>query len=410
MTQHDKPILHDRDSLYASNNEPTTKTQHAIRAQSIILKERQTAALYRAMPSSMILSSVGMFLTFIMLYQTDDATRGVVWLALAAGVVLYRVLVYWQYSHHAEPHPDLMVGNNSHLSEINKPLNADFWIRLAFVGNILAGTLFGLLGTWLYVADPIYRALFSLIVIMGYVGGSVVPYASVRYAHAAFAIPACVPPIIYLFFMRNDGNIVAGAIAIFMFGAIMYMAEKQYRTIRARILSELENEQHRREASDENTTLGMSLQKLEHRAEVVKRAQFESRRRVATLVQHMETTLLPVLECDHFGRIIEWNHAAEATFGYRHSDLAVTTISDLVSATDKNIEWKSFYDGMLNRKKPASIDVFMRAFDGQRYPVKLYLTPIDIDGKADAKAMRAAIIITNIPSEIAKRRAEKYSA
>jgi len=154
----------------------------------------------------------------------------------------------------------------------------------------------------------------------------------------------------------------------------------------------------------------MNLQKLEHRTEVVKRAQFESRRRVATLAQHMETTLLPVLECDHFGRIIEWNHAAEAAFGYRHTDLAVTTISDLVSATDKSVDWKSFYDSMLNRKNPIAIDVFMRALNGVRHPVKLYITPIDIDGKADAKALCAAIIITNISSEIAKRRAEIHSA
>ncbi|NJR71680.1 MAG: hypothetical protein HC782_00340 [Gammaproteobacteria bacterium] len=102
--------------------------------------------------------------------------------------------------------------------------------------------------------------------------------------------------------------------------------------------------------------------------------------------------------------------AAEATFGYRHSDLAVITINDLVSATDKNVEWKSFYEGMLNRKKSASIDVFMRAYDGTRHPVKLYLTPIDIDGKAESKALRAAIIITNIPTEIATRRVEKHSA
>jgi PAS domain S-box-containing protein len=410
MSNTDKHVSLDRDMLYAPNHETTTQSLRVIKAQSQLLKERQTSELYGAMPSSMMLSVIGSLLTLLMLYQAGDATRGIMWFLFAAGVLLYRVLVYWQHTLHADPHPDLVVGNNSHLSGINKPLDADLWIKLALVGNVLAGIQYGLLGTWLYVPDPVYRALFSLIVIMGFVGGALVPHAPARFAHAALAIPACVPTIVYIFFMRDDGNLVAGGIAIFMFGAIIYMAEKQYQTIRTRILSELENEQHRREASDENITLGMSLQKLEHRTEVVKRAQFESRRRVATLAQHMETTLLPVLECDHFGRIIEWNHAAETTFGYRHNDLAVTTISDLVSATDKNSDWKSFYDGLLNRKKPASIDVFMRAMDGARHPVRLYLTPIDIDGRADSKAMRAAIIITNIPPEIALKRAEKNCA
>ncbi len=410
MSHVDKNSLPAREDLYSSIDGTTTQSLHVIKAQSQILKERQTAELFRAMPSSLMLSVAGSLLTLLMLYQANDTARGIVWLLFAAGVLLYRVLVYWQHSLHVDPQPDLLINNSSLLSGDSKSTGPDFWIMLALVGNVLAGIQYGLLGTWLYVPDPVYRALFSLIVIMGFVGGALVPYASVRYAHAALAIPACVPPIVYIFFMRDDGNLVAGMIAIFMFGAIIYMAERQYQTIRTRILSELENEQHRRVASDKNITLGESLQKLEHRSEVVKRAQFESRRRVATLAQHMETTLLPVMECDHLGRIIEWNHAAEAAFGYRHSDLAVTTICDLVSTADKNVDWQSFYDSSLNLKKPGSIDVFMRDFDGTRHPVKIYLTPIDIDNRADGKALRAAIIITNSSTVIAQKRAEKHSA
>jgi PAS domain S-box-containing protein len=401
-------------------------------SNTIALKRRQMAALYLAMPSSMSLSFVGTLFTFLMLYTTGDAQRGVIWLAFATGVVLYRAVLYWQYSLHVQDiadddyetqtytDPEILTNPTNTSTEAAPRKNKspaprrlthpDVWVNFVIFGNVLAGIQWGLLGTWLYVADPVYRALFSVIVIMGYVGGAVVPYASVRFAHIALAIPAAVPPIIYLFFIRADGNWIAGSIAIFMFGAIVYMAEKQYHIIRRRILSEMENEQHRMAAEERNTTLGVRLKKLEHRTEVVKRAQVEARRRAATLGLHMETTLLPVIECDINGRIIEWNPAAEETFGYRHADLADVSLSDLVTASDTNVDWKTFFEVALNRKAPTSIDVFMRAADGNRQAVRLYLTPIDIDGKPDKKAARAAIIVTNTSSEIARRRSEKLMA
>ncbi|NJR71679.1 MAG: hypothetical protein HC782_00335 [Gammaproteobacteria bacterium] len=224
MPKPNKLVLPDRDALYSSYQGETTSSPRAIKEQTSILKERQVAELYRAMPSALLLSIAGILLTMLMLYQANDINRGVLWFLFAAGVVLYRVLVYWQYIHNTSHHLNMIfeASDNSHLSAESKPISVDLWITLAIIGNFLAGTLFGLLGTWLYVPDPIYRALFSFIVIMGYVGGSVVPYAPVRFAHAAFAIPACVPTIIYLFFMRDDGNFVAGAIAIFMLVLFLY--------------------------------------------------------------------------------------------------------------------------------------------------------------------------------------------
>jgi PAS domain S-box-containing protein len=402
---------------------------------NISLKRRQISALYASMPSTMALSFFGILATFLMLYAAGDGQRGVIWLALATGVILYRALLYWQYSLHednvVENRADEQSAMQSGVDAVSQanPIalstatvapenqlpkhritNPDFWGNLAIVGNVLAGIQWGLLGTWLFVADPLYRAMFSIIVIMGYVGGAVVPYASVRFAHLALAIPATVPPIIYIFFMRPDGNWIAGTMAIFMFGSIVYMAEKQYHIIRKRILSEMENEQHRAAAEARSATLGVSLKNAEHRAEVVKRSQLEARRRATTLGLHIEATLLPVIECDQYGRIIEWNQAAEEAFGYRHADLTTVSLSDLVTASDANVEWKTFFDVALNRKTPTSIDVFIRASDSSRQAVRLYLTPIDIDSNPDKKAARAAIIVTSIASEFERRRTEKLHA
>lgn len=358
-------------------------------AFALELKRRQTAEVYHAMPTTMALSLLGTILTFLMLYSTGDGERGVVWLAFAIGVLFFRGIVIWHYSH---------------VRFINDP---DKWAWLFILGNFLAGIQWGFLGTWLYVADPIFRALFSLIAIMGFVGGSVVPYSPIRFAHAALALPAAFPAAVYVFFMRADGNWIAGCISMLMMGSIIYMAELQYEIIRARLLSEMENEQFRREAEQNTTSLGADLQKLEHRAVVVKRAQVEAKRRAETLACHMESTLLPVIECDQRGQIIEWNAAAERAFGYRHSELAETTLNSMVSPVEPNANWTTFFDTTLNLKQPGALDVFVRTNDGRPMPARLYVTPIDIDGDTGKKAGRAAIIVTNIPTEISQRRAEK---
>ncbi len=360
-------------------------------AFALELKRRQTAEIYQAMPTSMALSLLGTVLTFLMLYSTGDGGRGIAWLAFAVGVLVFRATVIWHYTNEGV---------------INDP---DKWARLLILGNFLAGIQWGLLGTWLYVADPIFRALFSLIAIMGFVGGSVVPYSPVRFAHAALAFPAAFPAAIYVFFMRADGNWIAGSISMLMMGSIIYMAELQYKIIRARLASEMENEQHRLEAAENTTSLGADLQKLEHRAMVVKRAQAEAKRRVETLSRHMESTLLPVIECDQRGQIIEWNAAAERTFGYSHRDLAETTLNSLIAPVEPNANWDTFFDTALNLKQPGALDVFVRTNQGRPLPVRLYVTPIDIDGNEGKKALRAAIIVTNIPSEISQRRAEKLT-
>ncbi len=353
------------------------------------LKRRQTAEIYQAMPTSMALSLLGTVLTFLMLYSTGDGGRGTAWLAFAVGVLVFRATVIWHYTNEGV---------------INDP---DKWARLLILGNFLAGIQWGLLGTWLYVADPIFRALFSLIAIMGFVGGSVVPYSPVRFAHAALAFPAAFPAAIYVFFVRADGNWIAGSISMLMMGSIIYMAELQYEIIRARLSSEMENEQHRLEAAENTTSLGADLQKLEHRTMVVKRAQVEAKRRAETLACHMESTLLPVIECDQRGQIIEWNAAAERAFGYRHSELAETTLNSMVSPVEPNASWTTFFDTTLNLKQPGALDVFVRTNDGGPIAARLYVTPIDIDGDTGKKAGRAAIIVTNIPTEISQRRAEK---
>ena len=356
------------------------------------LKRRQTAEIYRAMPVSLALSFFGSIFTFVLLYSTGDGERGVYWFAFATFVLLFRLTVIWQYA-------------------VERVVNyPDPWARLMIIGNVLAGIQWGMLGTWLYMPDPDYRAVFSIIVIMGFVAGSVVPYSPLRFAHAALALPATCPPVIYVFFIREDGNWLVGALALFMFCAMLYYAEVQHKFARTRLLAEMENEKFRRAAREETATLGNNLQTMEHRAVVIKRAQIEARRRADTLSRHIEATLLPVIECDHQGRIIEWNHAAEQVFGYSQGELAATPIGSLVAAVGSTTSWDTFYETALKQKKAGAMNVFVRNQDGSTVAVRLYVTPIILDKMGDKAATRAAIIVTNLPTDVTRPQTGKMAA
>ena len=351
------------------------------------LKRRQIAEVYRAIPSSMALSLVGAMLTFVLLYMTGDAQRGLYWMALATAIFIFRAIVHWQY-----------------VSDKNRNETPDQWVTLVLIGNFCAGVQWGLLGTWLYTSEPVYRAMLSVMAIIGYVGGSVVLFSALRNAHHVLSIPAAIPAAIYIFFIHKDGHFVVGLLSLLLFGSIIYMAERQHRIVRARILSEMEDEMFRRRAEETNTSLGQNLQRLEHRTEVVKRSQIEAKRRAAILVSHVESTLLPVIECAHNGRIIEWNLAAEIAFGYTAHEASQMGIQSMVKASEPAYNWTTFFETTLNAKSPGALDVFIAARDGTRREARLYVTPIDIDGQVDKQAMRAAIIVTNLPSEMTRRR------
>lgn len=352
------------------------------------LYRRQTAELFRLLPASTLLSFVGAVLTFGVLFVSGDAERGIYWLAFASAVTLFRAVVIWDYS--GSPNKTRAEARTSAM--------------LVIAGNVLAGIQWGLLGTWLFEPEPLFRALFCVITVVSFVSGAAITFAPVRYAHAALAIPATLPTIVYVFFMRADGNVVVGSACMVFTIAILYLAEVQHRIIRARLLLEIEGDEQLKMAADENSTLGMNIKKLEHRTEVVKRAQIEARRRADSLAHHMQHTLLPVIECDQYGRIIEWNEAAERTFGYRLTDLTAVSMDNLVAAAESHQDWASFLASALNRKQAGAIDAFVQASDGGRIPARLYVTPIDID---NTRSTRAAIIATDIPGELAKRREER---
>ena len=139
------------------------------------------------------------------------------------------------------------------------------WARLMIAGNFLAGIQWGLIGTVLYPATHNYREIFTVLVLTSYVAGSITAFGPVRWAHLALALPASLPPAIYIFFMREGMNWLAGGMALFFVFCILFFSAKQHRIVACRLKVELENEDLLTQLRETNQMLGRSIQEITSR-------------------------------------------------------------------------------------------------------------------------------------------------
>ena len=66
-----------------------------------------------------------------------------------------------------------------------------------------------------------------MMVITCFVGGSITAYAPVRWAHPALALPATLPPTVYIFFIHSGVHPMAGFTALFFVAMIIYYAFRE---------------------------------------------------------------------------------------------------------------------------------------------------------------------------------------
>jgi PAS domain S-box-containing protein len=341
--------------------------------------DRQVAELFRHAPSTIALSFAGAVVAFAVLIDTGDSERGMLWFAFAVAILLLRVGTTWSYFQRSVDSPD--------------PAS---WVQLILIANVLAGVQWGLLGTVLFPAVSGYRELFTVLLIAGVVAGSIPAYASIKWAHSAMALPAAVPPIFYVFTLNGGVQWVPVLFASLFLATVMYYAHRQHRLVLQRIENELLSETQIAEAKTANLSLVHNINQLEHRTEVAKRAQSQTRARVDILATHVERTLLPVIECDRFLNLVEWNKAAASSLGYSSDEMRGQNLASLLLPTAKNGSVGSFIDSLFANNSPDSLDTVVKTREGKRVPARLYFTPILA---AEGIPLRIAVIMTEMIGE-----------
>jgi PAS domain S-box-containing protein len=120
--------------------------------------------------------------------------------------------------------------------------------------------------------------------------------------------------------------------------------------------------------------------------------QFVSRRQAEAEVRASESLLRAMLEAaldavvtmDHRGRVLDWNHAAEATFGYRAHEAIGRDMADLIVPPGLRSAHRNGLARFLETEHPVVLDRRLELTgmhrNGAEFPVELTITRIEIPG------------------------------
>ena len=172
------------------------------------IRALQVEEVYSYAPSAAGFSYFGALITLGALIQVGDIARGTVWFVWATAVTLLRAICILGYKRRA---PDS---------------DPDAWGKLIVAGNFLAGIQWGILGTLLFPEGPAYMQVFTFMVIICFVAGSITAYAAYPGAHEALSIPAALPTAIYIFFVQSGVHWYAGLMALFFCFTIVFYARR----------------------------------------------------------------------------------------------------------------------------------------------------------------------------------------
>jgi PAS domain S-box-containing protein len=122
--------------------------------------------------------------------------------------------------------------------------------------------------------------------------------------------------------------------------------------------------------------------------------QFVTRRQAEEEVRSSESRLRAMLEAaldavvtmDHRGRVIGWNHAAEATFGYRAHETIGRDMADLIVPPALRARHRAGLARFLETDEPVILDRHLELTgmhkNGAEFPVELTITKIGLPGPA----------------------------
>ena len=170
------------------------------------IRALQVEELYLHAPAAAAFSYFGALITLGVLIQVGDIARGTVWFVWATAVTFLRAICIVAYRRRS---PDS---------------DPDAWGKLVVAANLLAGIQWGILGTLLFPQTPGFLQLFTFMVIICFVAGSITAYSAYRGAHEALSIPAALPTAVYIFFVQSGVHWYAGAMALFFCFTIVYFS------------------------------------------------------------------------------------------------------------------------------------------------------------------------------------------
>lgn len=321
------------------------------------LHAMQVAELFRFMPFATGSAFIGAGLTLGVLIDTGAGSAGFYWFALFTMVTLYRGLLIISRERVPDTAPET-------------------WAQLAIIGNVAAGILWGILGSVLFPTSPSYRELFIVMVISCYVGGSVTTYAPVKWAHPALTLPAVLPVVFYLTYVRQGIHIYSALMAFVFLITVTGIGLQQHRRISQRLRLIIENRELLKRLAAANSRLLRENSDLSHRAAVRLKTAHKAQDRADLLARHFENTPLAMLECDEHFNLLAWNDAAGKLLGARLPDLAGQPILPRLFEGERGKEQAALITQFASNFRPLSMKAHFLDLDQAPHDGMFHVTPI----------------------------------
>jgi PAS domain S-box-containing protein len=317
----------------------------------------QVEEIYGFAPSATAFSYFGALLTLGVLIEAGDIGRGAVWFLGATAVTFFRstcIVAYRRRGVDSDPHR---------------------WARLMIAANLLAGVQWGVLGTLLFPEGAVFLQLFTLMVIICFVAGSITAYAAVKGAHEALSIPATVPTSIYLFFVQGGAHWYEGVMALFFCFTIVFYARRLHRYLDRGFRMQIERDDLLALTGILNEKLERENRELAHRVAVRGVSVGSARERADRLEALFERSALPNFECDAAGYVVVSNPAAQRLFGLRPDQIAGRSLATFLAIPDFEVK------SLAAAPESETFDVEALPSDA-RIPCRATFTPLpEIDGR-----------------------------
>lgn len=324
------------------------------------LAAMQVDELYRFIPFTTLVPFLGAGLTLGVLLETGAGQPAIIWFLLFSTATAYRGLLWFMRGrvHDIEPAT---------------------WGQLVIVGNLAAGCLWGALGSVFISTGDSYREIFIIMVICCFVGGSVTSYAPLKWAHPALALPAVIPPLLYLGLVRANFDAFGILMGIVFVASITGVAMQQHARIKDRLRLMIQNEELLAKLGEANAHLVRENSNLAHRAAVRLSSARKAQGRADLLTRHFENTPLAMLECDRSLNLLAWNEAAEKLLGSRLQQMLGEPLLPLLFPVEPRGEAARAIQAAAMSAAASSVATTFQDANHKPVEATFHITPIEIE-------------------------------
>jgi PAS domain S-box-containing protein len=246
----------------------------------------QALLLFRAAPTSVGGTFLGIFFVVLILWEVIDHLDLFIWSGLYVVVNSLRAIHAYYFIKH------------------RKGLDIVHWSRQFGIGAITASGFWGSTAIFLFpMGDPVHQVMLTLILMVACTV-AITNIAMIRYIIFTFIILTMTPISIRFLMAGNDLMSLLGVMTLMTMGLFMIGGLRVYRIT-------AENIRHRLEATESERQLRQSQQRLS---------------------LHIKRTPLGVIEWGPEFTVTQWNRAAEHIFGYSKNEAIGHNGLDLIVA------------------------------------------------------------------------------